>query len=466
MFMKSKNILIWNLFIIILLFFNFSCQKFVDIRRSSGQNLIETAEDCQLLLDNYTNLNTGYCSDGEVSTDDYYLNNDGYLSTYITDEDRDLYVWTPSAIRKLAQPQWQEPYQVVYLSNLVMENVEKLKGKTDQVTLDGLRGASLFFRAYAFWQVAQLYAKPYNSSTSSQDFGIPIRLNSDVNGKSVRGTVEQTYNQIVADLKESVGLLSTTSSVASRPNKVSAYAMLARVYLSMENYPEALNNASLALQVNNKLIDYNTLDTNSVTPFIRFNKEVIFQSLMNPGLTLDPGPQSNYIAKIDTILVQSYDSNDLRKRVFFELNSSDGSYSFTGNYEPSYTSSFFNGLAVDELYLIRAECYARAGNVSFAMLDLNTLLRSRWLIGKYKEFTSASVDDALSKILIERRKELVMRGQRWTDLRRLNRDSRFAKTLTRNINGVTYALPPNDLRYTLLIPDEVIINSQLEQNIR
>ncbi|MGY0036939.1 RagB/SusD family nutrient uptake outer membrane protein [Pedobacter sp. NJ-S-72] len=127
---------------------------------------------------------------------------------------------------------------------------------------------------------------------------------------------------------------------------------------------------------------------------------------------------------------------------------------------------FFDGLAVDELYLIRAEAYARVGNAASAINDLNVLLKSRWSTGKYVDIVATTADDALLKVITERRKELTMRGLRWSDLRRLNKDSKFSKTLSRTAQGITYTLPPNDLRYTLLIPQEVISNSPIAQNPR
>lgn len=449
---------------------NFSCEKFVDVKKNSAQSLIETAADCQLVLDNYNVMNVGYPSDGELSADDYYLNDAGYLSSTLGSTDRDMYTWQSTAFRPGAQPQWLIPYKVVYHANLIMETVDKLKGSTDQKILDGLRGQSLFFRAYAFWQVAQLYTKPYVVATADQSPGIPLRLSSDINEKSDRGTLKQTYARIIQDLNEASSLLPDVALVSSRPSKGATYAMLARVYLSMEDYTAALTSATLALQINNQLLDYNTLSATSSTPFSRFNKEVLFHSVMNPGPTLNPGTATSNIAKIDPVLVNSYSTNDLRKQLFLKANSGvdAGTFRFSGNYEPAASASFFDGLAVDELFLIRAECYARAGNINSAMADLNTLLKTRWLSGVYVDMVSSTADEALSKVLIERRKELLMRGLRWTDLRRLNLDSRFAKTLSRTINGVTYTLPPNDLRYTLLIPDEVIANSNfaIQQNPR
>ncbi|MGI8583213.1 MAG: RagB/SusD family nutrient uptake outer membrane protein, partial [Chitinophagaceae bacterium] len=64
------------------------------------------------------------------------------------------------------------------------------------------------------------------------------------------------------------------------------------------------------------------------------------------------------------------------------------------------------------------------------------------------------------------RKELVFRGQRWFDLRRLNKDPRFAKTLTRKLNGKITELPANDPRYTEYIPLDVIGFTGMQQNMR
>jgi hypothetical protein len=452
---------------------SFSCKKYLDVRKNSNQGTLETAADCQQILDNYRELNTNYPSDGESSADDYYLDSDGYNDPAMSQEDKNIYLWLPSAKRMTSGLQWAGPYKIVFYANLVLETLDKIKGTTDITTYNQLRGAALFYRSYAYWQVAQLYTKPYQTSTAGQDPGIPLRQTSDVNEISQRGNLSQTYNRITQDLIEALSLLPATSSVATRPNKAAAYAMLARVYLSMEDYPNALINANATLQLNNQLIDYNTLDPYSYTPFYpRFNKEDIFHTIIYSAPTLDPGFGYGNRAIIDPVLVNSYQSNDLRKPIFLKENMDAitgepiGLFHFSGNYEPAYNAAYFNGLAVDEIYLIRAECYARAGNISGAMTDLNTLLRTRWKSNTYIDMTASSADEALTKILTERRKELLMRGLRWTDLRRLNKDSRFAKELTRTINGITYKLQQNDPRYTLLIPQEVIDNSGISQNQR
>lgn len=484
-----------------------SCKKYLDVKRNSQETFIETADDCQRLLDNYDVMNKSYPSDGEASADDYYLNLNRYNQQ--DPENQSLYGWAADAQRKTAATQWQGPYKVVYYANLVLDNLEKVKGTADQSTLNSIKGTALFFRAFTFWSIAQLYAESYSPGGANGGPGIPLRLSADMNVVVGRGTVTQTYSRIIQDLNEAVTLLPVTSVISSRPNKAAAYAMLARTYLCMEDYPNALANATAALQLNSKLLDYNTISTTSLTPFTRFNDEVIFQAIMTPLVMLNPGSVSSPTARINGELYALYDANDLRKTIFFKANTisvtlqdadfpndptkkktvslADGTYRFTGNYEQVSNASLFVGLTVDELFLIKAECSARANNVTDAMKTLNDLLVTRWKkvnnVTTYTNMTATSVDEALTKILAERRKELVMRGQRWTELRRLNKDPRFKKDLMRQTKTVTftgtnlvpvrtetvdatYTLPANDLRFVLLIPREVIVITGMEQNKR
>jgi len=71
----------------------------------------------------------------------------------------------------------------------------------------------------------------------------------------------------------------------------------------------------------------------------------------------------------------------------------------------------------------------------------------------------------LQLILRERRKELVMRGIRWTDIKRLNLEGANI-VLTRKIGADTFTLLPNDLRYALPLPESLLEVSELIQNPR
>ncbi len=210
-------------------------------------------------------------------------------------------------------------------------------------------------------------------------------------------------------------------------------------------------------------MDYNSLDATLSYPIKQFNSEAIFNS------TLTVAYQLLYSApKINPDLYNSYSVNDLRKTVFF-LDNGDGTYSFKGNYTGDY--GLDSSPTTDEMYLIRAEGFARQGKISEAMKDLNDLLVKRWktdpVTGKtlYVDQTATDEKDALNKILVERRKELLFRGLRWMDIKRLNKEGANIG-LSRTVHGQTYSLPANDLRFALPIPEDVIAASGMQQNLR
>ena len=128
--------------------------------------------------------------------------------------------------------------------------------------------------------------------------------------------------------------------------------------------------------------------------------------------------------------------------------------------------SFIVGLAVDEIYLIRAECRARMGDFKGALSDINKLLVTRWRVGRYVPLSSLDRDQLLSQILNERRKQLVFRGLRWSDLRRLNKDEKTGMSLFRRVQGELIELRPNDPKYVFALPPDVIKYSNMEQNPR
>lgn len=440
-----------------------SCKKFLDLKPDAKLVIPKTLNDCQALMDDYATMNAQYPSDGELASDNFYINTEDYLS--LSDQkDRDTYTWNIAGEHLTTQ--WFVPYQAVYNANLVLQVLDKIEpAQAERKRWNELRGTALFFRAYAFYQLAQVFAEPYDAATATSLPGIPLRLSPDMAKVSERGTLKQCYQQITDDFKTAVDLLPLTTALPTRPAKAAAYAALARTYLTMKLYSEAGNMAAESLKLKAELMDYNTLDLDAASPFMQFNKEVIFHALAGPKDAFYSGT-----AKVDPELMKSYAANDLRLKAFFQDNG-DGYFVFKGNYNGSSSSTdFFGGLATDELYLIRAECYARQGNLDLALQDFNALMKKRIAADTYSPYQTADPDAALSRILSERRKELLSRNLRWTDLRRLNQDPASASILKRTLvfNGdeKIYTLPPNDLRYTFLIPLEVISTTSIQQNRR
>jgi tetratricopeptide (TPR) repeat protein len=454
---KIKSAVSVLLLSLILLSIN-SCKKFLS-EKSDKRLLIPTSlTELQSLLDNYSTMNNSYCSEGEVSADNYYLTDADYDALYY-EYDKRMYVWAKDHLFAPGTDgnDWNYCYKAIYTTNSVLEALLNIKRTSvNELEWDNLKGQALFFRGSRFLDAAYVWTSAYSSSASS-DLGLPLRLNTNFNEPSKRSTLEQTYDQIINDIKSSIPLLPVIPLTTFRPSRPAAYGLLARTYLSMNDYEDAKLYADSCLALSDQLIDYNTLSPSADYPIPLFNSETLFycyQSVAYPLIFSTP--------KIDSSLYRSYDSNDLRKVIFF-VDNGDGTHSFKGNYTGDYGLS--SGVTTDEIYLIRAECFARQGNTEKALEDLNSLLITRWKAGTFIPFTASDSKEALGIILNERRKELLMRGLRWMDIKRLNKEG-YTISLTRIVKGATYTLPPNDLRYALPIPEDVIEESSMQQNLR
>jgi tetratricopeptide (TPR) repeat protein len=439
-----------------------SCKKSWLEAKSDKSITVPTAiDDFKALMNNYVYFNyTPYL--GELSSDDYYLLYNSWNTLQPTE--RNGHIWLSEVYEGAVPTDWTYPYTEIMYSNVVLEGVNKIIPDESNLTeWRNVKGSALFHRAFNFYNLAQVFCKTYSNSAST-DLGIPLHLTSDINIVPSRGTVEQTYNQIIRDLNEAKDLLSNSvnPSFNSIPSKPAVYGLFARVYLVMQDYDKALLYADSCLQLKNDIINYNSnppINTSAAFPIPRNNSETIF----NAKVVTYPSYRSSRLI-VDSVLYQSYDNNDLRKIAFFTNSTlGTGLRTYKGSYDGSFT--LFTGIATDEIYLIRSECYARKNDISNAMNDLNSLLVKRWKTGTFTALTASSADDALSKILKERRKELIYRGVRWTDLRRLN-DQGANITLKRVLNGQTYTLAANDSRYVLPIPDKEIQLSGVEQNPR
>lgn len=392
----------------------------------------------------------------EISTDNLYTTEQGYLGLSILE--RNAYTWQED-LYEFNGTDWDSPYYQILVANVVLDEAEKLStdNQDEADLLIELRGRALWMRSQAYFQLLSTFASPFDPNGANDSPGVPLRLSPEVGQVVERGTIGADYAQITSDLEQAVDLLPELADFKTRPSKLSAHALLARIYLAMEVYDKAEFHAKKALEINDSLMNYRELDPLAKYPFPLFNEEVIHHlqmlnySHMNSGLTF-----------VDSTLVKEFEENDLRKELLFTTGAQG--INFDGNYSGSRVR--FSGLATNEMYLIAAECAARRDDSAESLTLLNTLLETRWKEGTFAPFTASDSEDALRLILQERRKELIFRGLRWMDLRRLNRDPRFAKVLTRKIGAETFEIRPESPRYVLPIPPDEILVSGIAQNPR
>lgn len=435
-----------------------ACKKdWLDAKPSVNLVVPSTIADFQALIDN--NLFTSNApAVGELSSDDFYLK-DANWQALPQVQQKNAYIWAKDVFGGLQQNDWNTPYSQVFYSNVVIDGISKIERTgANRDSYDNVLGNALFLRSMAFFNLVNHYAMPFDVNTSTSDLGIPLRLNANVNEISRRGNVMGVYQQIRNDLRKAVRILPITPLYKTRASKPATYAFLSRVELMMGDFNQSKLYADSCLTLYSSLIDFNTINqTTTSNPLPMYSQEVMFHSVLAfwhalRAANLNVAPE----------LYQQYSTNDLRRTTWFTT--LNGNLTIRGNYSGSTT--VFAGLAVNEVYMNRAECLARSGQVSLALADLNAVLIKRYKTGTFVPATANTTDEALNLIISERRKELVYQGIRWLDLRRLNKDVRFSKTLSRTVNGITYTLPPNDVRYALPIPEIEVLHYGLEQNPR
>ncbi len=414
-----------------------------------------------------------------IGSDEYYITDGAYAAFpegLNFNYQKRAYTWDAFIFEggESALLDWNIGYFKILWANTVLDGLQsKTVDPKDRDKADMTRGMALFHRAWNYYCLAQLFCKPF-SENAHNDLGLPLRLESDLTMAVDRSTLMETYAQLITDLQKAEPLLPLIPLVAYRPGKAAVYALLARIYLQMGDYTNAYDYADRCLEIQNELINFNTLDFNAPLTFPAYgegNPEVIFMSTCSA----DPSSARMLIQQIvcvDTNLLTIYDEGDLRMKAFFSPRENDtyvfksGTYVFKGSYDGTNIFTYFTGLSVGEMLITRAECAARLGDNEKALSDVNQLRGNRYLPEYFTNLYSDDTDEILRWIIGERHREMVFRGTRWEDLRRLNKEPQFAKTLVRMVGDRKWELPPNDKRYVWPIPAEAIRMGGYTQNER
>ncbi|MBB5437336.1 hypothetical protein HDC92_001004 [Pedobacter sp. AK017] len=441
-----------------------SCEKFLDKKSDISLNTPSTLEDYQKLMD-YGSITTASTAAalGTLGADEYYFVPS--ISSSVNYLYRNSSIWAEDIFEGNTNADWKT-YSVIYISNVVLDGLKNFKpaSSAEEEQKKKIMGHALFVRAYTHYYLEEIFGKPYIPNTANLDLGVPLRLTANLEEKSKRSTVGVVYTQILDDLNEALVLLPDYNSPINRPSKTTVNAMLSRVYLTMQNYPRSKEYSDATLKVANTIYDYNKLVATATRPFAAVSPKQDFVEILYPAYQSTYGTISGTTISINTDLYNSYSDNDLRKSVFFAKNATLGTYYFKGQY--SGNVSFINGPFIDEILLNRAECSVRSGDLISALKDMDDLLIKRYKTGTYVPFVTTDKDLALKYVLDERKKELVFRGTRWTDLRRLNQDPKTSIVQRRSSATQLYELLPNDKRYTYPIPLDEIQLSVIEQNDR
>lgn len=443
-----------NLLTLVILATLVSCKDYLDAKPDTRLAVITSIKDMQALLDYYPRMNYNDPSVAVVCADEYFITDAVYQSR--KDSERNLYTWAPAYVFDERSNPWKDVYEIIYFSNVVLNAVAENQDRLNATELKQMAAQAKFHRAKQFLNAIDIWTLPYNPVTAATDLGIPLRLDADFNMPSRRASLADSYKQVIADLEMAASALPIKATTPMRPSKAAAYGMLSRTYLRMGNYTKAGLYADSCLQIESSLIDFNTLTASANFPIAQLNKEVIFESRAVPL-----GPVTNARALVNPLIYASYENNDLRKTVFFKASGAD--YIFKGQYAGS--ANMFNGIAVDEMLLTRAECFAQNDRLDKALEDVNLLLANRYKTNTFMPYSLTDKQQVIALVKKERTKELYLRTLRWADIKRWN-IAGDNLVLKRTVEGKTFELEPHSLRYAIAIPEDVVALTGMPQNKR
>ncbi|NQX39011.1 Starch-binding associating with outer membrane [Pedobacter steynii] len=328
---------------------------------------------------------------------------------------------------------WSDAYTNIYRANSVMENIAKSPALSDQVK-NQLNGEAKFMRAFFHFYLSGLFGK------------IPLAMSTDynVNTRLARKPLAEVYSAIVADLKDAQSLLTdeylsgtnTATTLRIRPNKAAATALLAKVYLYMQEWANAETQASALIENSTYVLEPDLLNVFKAT-----SREAIWhlQPANTPMFTQDgaallvtgnPASASFGFTNNSVLTQELYNAFELtdkrRANWVGTLTVTAGTFRFASKYKSNQTNNttpeYLMTFRLAEQYLIRAEARAMQGKLTganSAAQDINTIRNRAFDTPGLKTTTAVTLTEMMAAIEYERKAELFTEwGNRMMDIRR------------------------------------------------
>lgn len=473
--MKSRR----NIYIVLVLSIAiFSCRKFVELNPPTTQLVTksvfasdETATAAltsiySSMCDNefmpYTiPVFTGLLSDELTNYSSDNRNIEAYKNTLLATDAGTNVIWSLG-------------YSYIYQANAVFEGCKSSTTLTAAVKKQ-LMAEALFIRAFWYTYLVNFYGDiPLTTSTD-------YKLNSTL----IRTDKDKVYQQIIADLKVAEsdlnddyvdGTSKSTTTDRLRPNKISAAALLARVYLYHGEYANAEAQATIAISNGN----YALVDPSQ--NFLADSKEAIWE-LSKPSPTTGVNTWEGYYfilenapllsfqnsSTISTALLKAFDSVDKRKvnwigKYTDNTVTPNVDYYFPNKYKVFNSASTTENsivLRLAEQYLIRAEARAQQNKLNGAIEDVDAIRNRAGLTLIQNVNPTISQPNLITEVLNQRRLELFGEwGHRWIDLKRSGTID-VIMSITSSVKSTTW----NSTEQLWPIPQtEILNNTNLKQN--
>lgn len=372
-------------------------------------------------------------------------------------------------------------YRIISNANLIINGILNTPGL--QADKNNLLGQALTYRAWAYFNLVQLYGKRFVKGETNDGLGVPLVLTNTIDPQP-RATVAAVYTQLNKDLTDAAGLLTTTRPDKSNFNLSVVLGIQARVALTQQEWATAATKAAAARagytlmntaaqfadgssnwsnsewMWGSSQIDDQTEYFTSYLAYISFN----FNSTNirgNPKL-------------ISRSLYTTMDANDLRRALWVVAPTASNSITPPGGSRAAYMNQKFRAkgdansvgdipyMRAAEMFLIEAEALARNNDETGSKTVFTTFMKTR--VPTYTTSTNSGAA-YLTEIMNSRRVELWGEGFRFFDLKRLNQALDRTGSNHNSALAVSMTMAAGDNAWQWLIPQsEINANPLVKQN--
>lgn len=452
-----------------------SCDDYLNIVPKGSKIPTTLADFAPLLRDEYV-IGTTPLTNG------LYLLNDRFMGKSALSENsiaRANYMWDEAADRielnSGDEDAFYRSYSAISSCNLILENVPTATNATDAERNEVMAYARVI-RALCYFNLVNYYADTYDATTADQKRGVPLITSANIGAKYDQPSVQKIYDFILNDIQTALNNgLPEKGQTIIHPGKGAAYALLARIYLQMQNYDEALSYAEKALSINSQLFDW--------VGYYKENEQQITAEGAYPTIQSPMG--YDYVENYYFRCCNAPDYQTLEMGIPLERGArfEQGDARFLSRWKErtwgqdtyyyGLEKGFFNysGCTTCEMYLIKAECLARkaSGNdYTAAMKALDAVRVTRILPEAYKPSTASTLAEAIEKIRRTKDNELIFSFIPLSDAKRFNHEGTFARTMTKTYDGQTYTLKPDSHLWTMPFPKGATSNpggGTIQQNV-
>jgi len=418
-----------------------SCDNYLDVQ-PIGKVIPETLTDYRAVLTKAYSTYQSHKSLSSLRGDELFLNEDNDNSVYY----KDIFIWKDANPDKLTNIfPYAGLYNRIFYTNVIINEASKKLAPSAEK--DQLIGEAYALRALTYFDLINLFGKPYDAATAATDKGVPLALKIDLEQAYVPESVAVIYDQILSDNAEAQKLLNLdtqTTGINYRFSKAALYALESRVFLYRKEWAKAIEAADKAMTYKNALTN---LNTTAVLPNLYDGAESIL-ALEDTFINLLKGA-----VFVSPALTGAYDkTNDLRFALYYQASGSRFRFRKGGDINQKCT------FRTSELYLTKAEASAQLSDLPTARTTVLTFIKNRYTATAFNQLSTSIAAmtqiQLLDFIAQERQREFAAEGQRWFDLRRTTQ-----KQIIHTFAGEDFTLIENDPRYTLPFPQDARMNN-------